>query len=813
MATSTFTDDLSRAEYGATVAGLEVVFDLSSDRGGWPGPAAAVGEVWLGPLGLLDRLELELGLPRTVPSPLTRAMRLATSLAGRDGFWSASLQSDRLATAERMLADRDQLAMFGWSGEPAGERLNALWRATADAGPAMADRLARVTAALAQHRVAIGRVSTFTSHDQLPQRWRDVFAALARNGVLFETRELPSIGGAFTLLRPHGVLAAAESVAAWLAAQPSLDGTVIVSPDQALAAALMRHGLPSLGANQVAGSASLLALCVEAAFRPMDAADLHALICADPGPVPRALGWRLARALARFPGRDNAYWRKALTEGLDSLEADRRDEVAARVTALLMPMVSRDESLAASQLAARLDAFVAWAQPRCGHEPALRGAIGQAREMGELARAAGASVGLVELRRWCRAITAPETCSAAAEHGLASVAEPGAVLAAPARVIWWNCVRSRAPVIPRLRLSPHERVALAAHGVHVPAPGVLTAEVSARWRRALASSSVLLVAPRTTESGELAHPHPVVDELPQAIELPELEVPRVWHPSVPLPRALPSVQLPVAVTTMGVESASSIELLLGCSFAYAMRYRADLRHGFASSAAVPGALLAGQLQHHLFADALVQAPLADVSARIEHAFDAELPGLAETLLLPEHQAERAALRRALRDAAAVLVEAIARLGAVVGGVEQLVEGELGGVRVASRADLLLAAPAHVIDYKWGSSAHRRRLASGTAVQLAIYAALAGSHHASYLLVRAARVIGDTDPDVPHTLDAMLDATLRGLHLRRDELARGLLVAPGADGTDAVSQLTGGVMQLAPACGYCELSGLCGRRSS
>src|SRR5690606_6795870 len=87
---------------GSMAGGLEVVFDWAIDEGGWPGPGAGAGargapagEVWLGPLGLLDRLELELGLGRRHAEPLERAVELASALASEDGFWSRSLEVDR----------------------------------------------------------------------------------------------------------------------------------------------------------------------------------------------------------------------------------------------------------------------------------------------------------------------------------------------------------------------------------------------------------------------------------------------------------------------------------------------------------------------------------------------------------------------------------------------------------------------------------------------------------------------------------------------------------------------------------------------
>jgi hypothetical protein len=114
----------------------------------------------------------------------------------------------------------------------------------------------------------------------LPSLWRALFARLP----VVETR-LPAVEPreAPLLLRPHGPLAAADEVAASLAALPSLDGVVIVGGDDVLDAALRRHGLPRLGAPvHPPASVALIRLVIEAAFEPMEPADLP---CA---PLPRS---------------------------------------------------------------------------------------------------------------------------------------------------------------------------------------------------------------------------------------------------------------------------------------------------------------------------------------------------------------------------------------------------------------------------------------------------------------------------------------------------------------------------------------------
>jgi RecB family exonuclease len=272
------------------------------------------------------------------------------------------------------------------------------------------------------------------------------------------------------------------------------------------------------------------------------------------------------------------------------------------------------------------------------------------------------------------------------------------------------------------------------------------------------------------------------------------------------------------------DSASSIEALLGCPLAYVLRYVGEVVPGLSTPAARPGPQLYGHLVHHVIARVLAGGALApDEAARRAGAIlDAELSGLAETLMLPDHQVERAEVRRAIIEAARAVATSIAAAGARVRGVEERLAGKVGPAVLSSRADLLLAEPDHVIDIKWGGSRQRDELRAGAAVQLALYAALARTGPrlpgVAYLLARAQRLVaargtnlpGASEP-TPFTAEELLRVTEAALERRRDELLGGELAAPGAAEDAPVSELLDGALRVAPPCGYCELDGLCGRR--
>ncbi|HEX3766272.1 MAG TPA: PD-(D/E)XK nuclease family protein [Kofleriaceae bacterium] len=829
------------------MAGLEIVFDASFDGGAWPGPlAASFGEAWLGPQGLLSRLELELGLGARHPTPLERAVDLTRTL-GR-GYWSASFEVDPIATARRLLDDRDTLVSWGWTGQPASARLASLWDATSAASPGIPDRVRCVIEHVAHGHVDVATIAFIEPIENRLPIWRSLFHALERHGVRTVLREpqpstvvgdlgaarasgfVPRGDGTLQLFRPYGALAAADEIAGTIAASSGDSSTLIIGPDAVLDAALARHGVPRVGADMsVPASAALLRACIETAFHPTDTAELHALICADPGPVPRNVAWGLVGALRKFAGRGSDAWRDALVAQLAVLDADARDAIASRLASLLDPLAPRDGVIAMHALEARMHALATWARGRDLLELATR-----TEQLVQLLHGAD-HVSRAELLRLCDELERTVVPSASAEAGLHTVIVPGAMVGPAATVIWWGFTRDRAPVPPRLRLSNAERAAL---GAVVPDFGAMMAHEARLWRRPLelAAHSLVLVCPRTDSVGDPTHPHPLWDELvatmPEAALRAHLEV---EHPMLPggilarhqraRPRPLPQpftvAHAPVPLALRDVESASSIEQLLGCSLAYVLRYRGRLRPRLSAPPVEPSPLLYGNVAHHVLALVFASGSLPpdEAAVRANALLDFELPRIAETLLLPDRQAERAMVRCAIVDSARLVAILIQHSRARLRGLEVPLAGKIGTTSIAGRADLVLEAPDHVLDFKWGTASHRDQLRTGAAVQLAIYAALlrAGSG-ASFLSVRDQRLLAARGSGLPmaiepgdHTIDEMLAGVHAAIDDRIAELALGQLVAPGAMEDAPRSRLVDRVLRLAPSCNYCELGTLCGRR--
>lgn len=832
--------------------GLRLVFDPAIDRGGWPGALrdqdAVVGVAWLGPLGLLARLELELGLGGNHPPALLRIAELARTLAGSDGWWRASYDADPLSTCERLLRDRDTLAMWGWRGEPVSERLATLWTSTVTARPGLPDRLEAVRHALARRRPDIDVIELATPFDLLEPAWRAVFAALAEAGV--QLSERPAVAasstgdlarardpgftlagdGSLVLLRAQGPLAAADEVAAWLASLPDRAGVVIVGADEVLDAALQRHGLPRTGASTEApASLALVRLVISAAFEPMDPRDLHALLCMDPGPVPRQVARGLIAALREWPSRRAPAWRTALAEGVARCDVAWRADVEQRLAAFLTPVARRDERVPAGKIVRRLRVLGSWARSRLHATPDL---VALARVVDDACTLIGddGSCGLVALERLCDELDDASRV-VAAEVGLAAVSEPGAVLGPAHTIVWWGFTRDTAPRPHRPRLSGAEREGLQALGVAPPDTGHAMRAEAMRWRRPLmcAARHLVLVCPRTDDAGEPSFPHPLWDELRASmrdgerldcLERSRLPGHRVVVALCTRPSPATTVQVPVPLSLRAVESPSSLERLLGCSVAWALQYHGRVYDGFGAALGAPGPWLFGSLAHHVLGESL-RTGVRDAdaaAARAREMMVRELPGLCESLELPLYQLERTTLQHAIVTSARELGRLLEQTGAVVRGAEVAVRGAWDGLTMQGNADLMLAEPDMIIDLKWGISGQREKMEKGTALQLAAYAATqVTAHEVLYLSLRTQELLGTAGCRVPGarrvgavTAAETWSAGLVTVGRRRAELAAGSLHAPAADGSKVVQGLGPDALTVAPSCKYCRYGVLCGQ---
>ena len=842
-----------------TNLGVQVVFDPAFDRGAWPGPVpepgAAAGQEWLGLGGLVDSLEARLGLAGPGLAEGRRAAALVPRLAGREGFWSGSALVDPLGTARRLLEWRDTLMMGGWRGQAASDRLKALYDLT-EPHPGLPDRVQTILDRLPRHgspfrdvralslpleklgRDLLEKLQAHLSPPPEAEAWGDLQAA--RSGSF-----TPSRDGSLQLVRPYGPLEAAEELAAWLAAWPDLEQTLILAPAPVLDSALHRAGLPTVGAAEARGQSCLLQalpLVLACGWDPPDPDRVLELLSVGVGPLPRGVASRLAKALNQWPAVGSHAW----FEGLDLALRDREDadRVRARVEALLHGEVARTGGYPAVVARRRADRLAEWLRGRMALEEGSRepwqAAWQQCREFDALVAESGLeTLSEAQLQRLLAQATdhAPPSSAHPACAGLHTLGDPACVAGPARRIVWWNFCLSTVSQPARLPLTAEEQRALVGFGVELPDPGRQARAQAELWRRPLqqAAKSLVLVCPRKGDGGAAEFPHPLWDEiavragqqgraLESAWPFGEAVAPRV--PREPQPLATPrrSWSVPAgSVPTRGKESPSSLSKLVGCPFSWAVQYVGGAWPGGTRKLPAEATLL-GSLAHEILARVLPAAVADPDSARkrAQALFDEVGPTLAAPLFLPGADAARAQARHVAGASAEVLARHLARAGMQVTCVESAFQREgLDGL-VEGRLDLVVGPPETVLDLKFARSGYYAKLLQqGTAYQLATYSYLLDGAPVGYFtlvdgallvtrpgLFEKARVVEGPDPG----------ETWRGLEeavrVRHGQLAEGRLESPGNPGPDGETGseedgLVEGRLVLAPPCKWCDCTVLCG----
>lgn len=852
---------------------MKIVFDPDFDGGAWPGPlagrTASAGEAWVGEAGLLGLLETSLGLASPPVPSARRVAALVPAVRETEGFWSASAAIDPLAASRRLLAWRDFLFIQGWRGEevPGAPRLAALAALTLDALPGYVDRLIAVESTLAFRCADVAEARLLSEAASFPPAWRRLFDALERQGTRVEVMPLvpasasgdlaaargpgfvPAGDGSLQLVRPAGPLEAAEALAAWLAAQASLDSTVVISPEPVLDAALRRHGLPTTGAAATVADDALLPVVPLGLSLGLDPADPQRaldLLLLPVGPVPKSVAGFLADALHDQPAVGSPKWTAALERSLDGIEDEtRRKALSERLEQLFRPGAVR-ESYRVEEARRRLALLERWLRGRIerGDDPApFERALSFCLDTADILDRTGLSE-LTEAqlgRVVAEASTAlPALAPFPREAGLGVVGLPGGIGGPARRVVWWNFQRAEASSSGVFPATPTERAALAAVGIEIEAPGAESVRRALRWRRPLllATESLVLVAPHRDSAGEELHPHSLWDEItaslgprswPSLLQRPAPFGPRTAGSSVRPLRPLPEPRVEwngPAVPPREVESPSSLEKLLGCSLLHALTYAGGLWPGRAGT--LPGgALLLGSVCHSVLERVLARTGFTpdEAAEEAERLFDTTAPFLGASLFLPGAERDRAVARRAVRDAALQLVALAARLGVSKVEVERQFEAPWPGGTVRGRADLVLTSPSAIVDLKWSKGIRRELLRNGGALQLAAYARLLAHEDGlralppvAYYILRDAVLLAQGDGDFPGAVAVggppprdVWAAVESAALAARERLARGELASPGLEQDENASPaLTDEGLVVPAPCTYCDHGALCGR---
>lgn len=832
---------------------------------------AAEGVVIVGPLGLAGILETRLGLATADASQAVRIAcylrALETICEAGDPFFKASFLADGWATAKRLLAERDQLVLSGWDGSPCGtQRLDDLaeLHVASACPPGLPDNLNRILAAMRMRGApGISRIELETPCECWPKLWRSILDAMRQAGV--ELIDAPSVshrslpGECLPRVRPlHAttLCAAADAVAAWLAASDDNSGVLLVvdSGGEVLDAALRKQGLPVIGAASRSvhrAALQVLPLALELCWSPLSPVALLDFLTVPVCPLHPAMSRRLVKALEKHPGTGGPVWNAAMEKcrSWGNGRADGALLVEDLDFWMGLKRFPRGGELDAHAVQVICERLTAWAstRPPKGTAHLLSPVAAMAQAVMETMRASGRS-GFTkpQIDRILDSVAGGGlSISSYAEAALWSVANhPGQVRGSFQDIIWWNFSDS-GQFAARPIWDNAEQVALAAAGVDLDDHQRLATLEASDWRRPLLHATGRFVPVMVdSDKGQPLAPHPLWDEFVAVpgtesqllSQTEEAAIIESGSGAVFCGRQLRLEEIPVASPVMPVriwpvpphisarrdrESPSGMAKLLECPLRWFFEYAIDLRSGHLAS--LPdGNQLMGSFCHRLVELLVAEKPVWEPqSARIraEQLFDELLGQMAATLKLPGRDADLAVLR--IHSIAAIerLFERIRATGLTIRGCEQRLErtDESGQAHVGY-ADLVLVdrkGNAMPWDMKWNNSTSykRKELAEGRAVQLAAYSWMLDSPdgHAAYFMLKQAELISTQAPwalpqeFVPADLPAVWERSLASYHQRVQEIELGEAVAEGVPPEGAE------LPDPAPRCDYCDYSTICGVR--
>jgi RecB family exonuclease len=552
---------------------MRVTFGMALDGYRPMAPNSSLGEVIVGPRGLLGLLEIRLGLSGVWSAQAVRVAQYQRCLKNADHetrFYSDSFRIDALAVSETLLRWRDEWIRAGWDGRAAGSdsrRLRDLADVEAIAkevlGAGVADRLCAVIEALAVRDPGIDQVRVVDPLTDLPPVWRRMLkrlpavavdapepnheaikrgSDLARLHYALRTRRQMCFGedGSFFLLTAGSEQTLSCAVAALLGPSNdgSIEGTTVITGQRGhvLNQGLGQRDLPMTGqtANTPWRPApQVLRLALSVLWRPLDPHRLLEFLTHPVCPIRRSLRARLASAVAAAPGIGGVQWQRLMdkvrTDAIAQTGGDERAGAALDEEVKTWFEVSRfnpSEGAPTDVLTEHCARVGRWAgtcasvlEPddpqRLPFLAAQAQAMSAAAAIDELAKGGVAALTRHQLDRLIDQATANGSLrpDVVADCGhVHAVTHPGALIEAVSRVVWWDF---STPDLPsRWPWAPNELAQLRLHGAELPSVDTLLQIEARHWLRPVlfARRQLVLVVPRRRGNEPVAV-HPLWDHI------------------------------------------------------------------------------------------------------------------------------------------------------------------------------------------------------------------------------------------------------------------------------------------------------------
>lgn len=479
-------------------------------------------------------------------------------------FFKAAFEADQLATAEELLAKRDELLLAGWNFEIESNlpsRLTTLAKIEAILQEeddihfirGFADRFVNILTICKERPTPIQNIYLNESLDLLPYHWQQLFNALAGKGTQLQQIAPPTIDGNTDLhifqkaltgkrsqqsLQKDGSLIILKSkrdtdAAAFLAQLLQLNpdfrpACLIPEKTRVLDNALTQEGLPSLGilsASLARPTLQILKLATVFLWRPIDPFKVLEFVTLSVKPLEYDLAAIIARLIAQRPGMNSDAWYAAINEYFENLEEEAKTDALLDVNKIrkqyqfwferkrynIARSVPKEEVIEIYEYVAE------WASQTFESEGSTNQSLlvlsEQAKRIKELLEALPDSYNFIsnlELERIVRTIYAPSPIQfkeVEVDH-LPYVYHPSAIIQSVPDLLWWNFSQSERPSFFSKWYQPEINY-LASIGVQLENPQRENARLIWHRKQPILQTKdrLVLVIPERVEGSEvLSHP-------------------------------------------------------------------------------------------------------------------------------------------------------------------------------------------------------------------------------------------------------------------------------------------------------------------
>jgi ATP-dependent helicase/nuclease subunit B len=368
----------------------------------------AVGAVHMGPAGLLQFLELHLGINYAEPSAIQRVFQYHEHLEkNKEGsFYKMSFEANHLDSAATLLTWRDELILGGWDfrvDNTTPKRLADLAKTEDELEPGFADRYRQVYQLIKNRQaIPLEQVILHEPFDLLPPFFQQLFSLFKECGIALkeglqandnqhENKEQSDIDllkhmvlnkqhpqkrntlrkdGSIQMLQFGEQLSAANGVAALIDQDPSFRPVIInESADTSLALALRERGIPYTGQALHAVShpdLQLLAVMPVWLWKPYAPQQLLDFLLCPFNIFPERLCLQWADLVAESPGICQEKWFEKVANYTARIEDEKaRLKPADRLDYLLHVGVEQQQSIPVQRISEYYQYFYNIFNARC----------------------------------------------------------------------------------------------------------------------------------------------------------------------------------------------------------------------------------------------------------------------------------------------------------------------------------------------------------------------------------------------------------------------------------------------------------------